>query len=135
MLSRPLAVLLVLASAAHGLVAPKPVCRPVSPTLYHKDVTGSKVPLLNILIPTPGNLNGSQVPVGHCGNTKTLSAMRLAFCESGGVRFLLNLSLQGSNFDHNENSSWCGQTIQYRWNPRITRWKAEMQGILDLEFG
>ena len=38
MLSRPLAVLLVLASAAHGLVAPKPVCRPVSPTLYHKDV-------------------------------------------------------------------------------------------------
>ena len=73
-------------------------------TLYHKDVTGSKVPLLNILIPTPGNLNGSQVPVGHCGNTKTLSAMRLAFCESGGVRFLLNLSLQGSNFDHNENT-------------------------------
>ena len=36
MLSRP--ALLVFASAAHALVAPQPVCRPVAPTVYHKDV-------------------------------------------------------------------------------------------------
>ena len=36
MFSRP-PLLLVLASA-HALVAPKPVCRPVSPTDYHKGV-------------------------------------------------------------------------------------------------
>ena len=29
-------------------------------TVYHKDVTGSKVALLNVLIPTPGNLEGSR---------------------------------------------------------------------------
>ena len=37
MLSGP-PLLLVLASSAHALVAPKPVCRPVSPTDYHKGV-------------------------------------------------------------------------------------------------
>ena len=73
-------------------------------TVYHKDVTGSKVALLNVLIPTPGNLEGSHVPVGHCGHAKMLNAMGLGFCESGGVRFLLNLSLQGSNLDRSSRS-------------------------------
>ena len=33
-----------------------------------------------------------------------LNAMGLGFCESGGVRFLLNLSLQGSNLDRSSRS-------------------------------
>ena len=36
MLSRPL--LLLVATVAHALVAPQPVCRPASPTVYHKAV-------------------------------------------------------------------------------------------------